>query len=174
MLLLRLTLPTVYIRADACQWKLKSHGQFLLSGPHFTLHCLLGQGYKQGTPATVYRTKAGRRPCKCLVSQARMRERAQLKTRSQARCRALPHTLRRFLVSKSLTALCKGVEEEGNTGRAFVSFDSESFTALSTGPPPHVHHKQNGTPGRGMSGHESPLRPGAHGESRSGLPRCFC
>lgn len=39
--------------------------------------------------------------------------------------------LRHFLVSKSLTPLCKGVEEEG---KAFVSSGREGFTALSTDP----------------------------------------
>lgn len=58
LLLLRLTLPTAHIRVDACQWKLKSHGRFILSGLAF-LGRLLGQGYKQSMPLAVYRARGG-------------------------------------------------------------------------------------------------------------------
>lgn len=85
VLLLRLTLPRVYIRADVCQWKLKSQGRFLFSGSCFILRCLFGQGYKQSTPATVHRAR-GWAP-----EATRTKERAWLQPRSLAQCVFPPH-----------------------------------------------------------------------------------
>lgn len=69
--------------------------------------CLLGQGYKQSMPVTVYRTRGREQQYKHLKPQGEDKRKGTAKRWPW--CRFPPYTLRCFLIFKSLTPWGKGV-----------------------------------------------------------------